>query len=376
MIFHSQIFWQLFAMFILISNYCSSEEVTAVVNCDTTKGPIKIEVYESWAPLGAKRFLELVRDGFYTDIALYRCVKGFLTQFGISDNPSMKHWHREQIVDDPTLNKGIKKHYVSFAGGGANTRTTQIFIAFEDLDFLGKAPWETPFGMVVEGDSAVNGFYKGYGDIPPFGKGPDQTKIFNRGNSYVRENFPMIDFVKSCSVTSDKLLSEEAAKDITAVEPEHVHVDQPDLLLPPPEAAAKAVQDSVPDKLSQESQELESDREKVVSVVERKGLDEGREEAGLAVIRDAESVDGEEEEEEETPELEVKDGVTDGVTESSQEEVEMSLRGRRDRGVYLESMPTRKENVVMTALGLLVIALVVMYILTQYEDPNAISKSV
>jgi hypothetical protein len=40
--------------------------------------------------LTADRFLALVKDGFFTDIAFFRCVKRFLTQFGISDNPKMK----------------------------------------------------------------------------------------------------------------------------------------------------------------------------------------------------------------------------------------------------------------------------------------------
>jgi cyclophilin family peptidyl-prolyl cis-trans isomerase len=118
------------------------------VKCMTTKGPLVIEVYRDWAPLGADRFLELVKDDFFTDIAFFRCVKRFLTQFGISDVQSKKHWHREEIPDDPNLNIGIKKNYLSYAGGGPNTRSTQLFIAFEDLDFLGKEPWETPFGKL------------------------------------------------------------------------------------------------------------------------------------------------------------------------------------------------------------------------------------
>lgn len=117
------------------------------VACTTTKGPLLIEIYRDWSPLGADRFLDLVKDNFFTDIAFFRCVKRFLTQFGISDVPSKKHWHREEIPDDPNLHLGIKKNYLSFAGGGPNTRSTQLFIAFEDLDFLGKEPWETPFGM-------------------------------------------------------------------------------------------------------------------------------------------------------------------------------------------------------------------------------------
>ena len=177
---------------------------TAKISCETTKGSLKIDVHNDWAPLGAERFVTLVKDGFYTDIAFFRCVKGFLTQFGISADPKMKHWHHENILDDPNLKMGIQKNYVSFAGGGPNTRSTQIFIAFEYLDFLGKEPWETPFGVVVEGQATLDALYKEYGDIPPFGNGPDQTKIQNRGNSYVHENFPNVDFLQSCTVIEEE----------------------------------------------------------------------------------------------------------------------------------------------------------------------------
>lgn len=186
------------------------EDFYPIVSCETTQGLLRIEVYEDWAPLGAKRFLDLVRDDFYTDIALFRCVKGFLVQFGITEDPTKKHWYREQIKDDPNLHKGIKKNYLSFAGGGPNTRDTQLFIAFKDLDFLGKEPWETPFGLVIEGQSTLDALYKGYGDIPPFGKGPSQQKIHNRGNDYIRKEFPNIDFIKSCELEKSGKDAEEA----------------------------------------------------------------------------------------------------------------------------------------------------------------------
>jgi peptidyl-prolyl cis-trans isomerase A (cyclophilin A) len=180
----------------------NSDEKTASVICSTTKREITIDVYKKWANLGASRFLELVSKGFYTDIPLYRCVEGFLTQFGISDKPEYSFWHGNQIEDDPPNGLGIKKHFVSFAGGGANTRTTQIFIAFEDLDFLGDAPWEVPFGKVVAGNEVLEALYKGYGDIHPYGSGPDQQRLYREGNDYIRKSFPEIDFINSCAISS------------------------------------------------------------------------------------------------------------------------------------------------------------------------------
>jgi peptidyl-prolyl cis-trans isomerase A (cyclophilin A) len=78
----------------------------SMVHCMTTKGPLLIKVNHKWSPLGAKRFMDLVRDGFYSDIALYRCVDKFLVQFGVTDKPDKKHWSHEQIKDDPNLHLG------------------------------------------------------------------------------------------------------------------------------------------------------------------------------------------------------------------------------------------------------------------------------
>lgn len=86
------------------------------------------------------------------------------------------------MKDDPNLHMGIQKHFVSYAGGGPNTRSTQLFIAHAYLDFLGKEPWETPFGVIKEGGEVVEAFYNGYGEMVPFNKkGIDQQKIQNQG---------------------------------------------------------------------------------------------------------------------------------------------------------------------------------------------------
>ena len=191
----------------LFAGYCtiavaSTELPSAKVEFRTTAGNLIINVYKTWAPIGAERFLELVHDGFYTDIAFFRCVEGFLTQFGLTDNPEKKHWHYEEIEDDPNLHMGIQKNYLSFAGGGPNTRSTQLFIAFEYLDFLGNEPWETPFGVVsAEGQQVLDSLYKGYGEMTPFNEnGIDQQKIQNYGNSYVRDNFPETSFLISARI--------------------------------------------------------------------------------------------------------------------------------------------------------------------------------
>ena len=88
---------------------------------------------------------------------------------------------------------------------GPNTRSTQLFIAYEYLDFLGKEPWEIPFGIIIKGNSIVDNIYKGYGDIPPFGTGPNQQILFNQGNKYIKENFPLTDFIYSTKILNQEI---------------------------------------------------------------------------------------------------------------------------------------------------------------------------
>ena len=71
---------------------------------------------------------------------------------------------RGAIADDPhvTANGGfLKRGMISFAGGGTDSRTTQLFVSLRDSKYLGKAHWETPIAQVVEGMDAVDAWYKG-----------------------------------------------------------------------------------------------------------------------------------------------------------------------------------------------------------------------
>ncbi|CAM9775034.1 unnamed protein product, partial [Sphacelaria rigidula] len=81
------------------------------------------QVHHNWAPLGAQRFVELVEDDFFTDVAFFRCVENFLVQFGISPDPekNMKWRERGSIPDDPSQGMEFKRW-------GLITRTYQVWI--------------------------------------------------------------------------------------------------------------------------------------------------------------------------------------------------------------------------------------------------------
>ena len=157
-------------------------------------------ILTEWAPIGAAHFLELVADGFYEESALFRSVKGYLGQFGITDKSHLRHWHARTIPDDAHLGLEIKKYQLSYAAGGENHRSTQVFIAYDNIH-LGSSPWETPFAEVVRGRDVVDSFNTEYGEISSFaGNGPDQARVYMEGNSYLEEDFPNLDYILSCQI--------------------------------------------------------------------------------------------------------------------------------------------------------------------------------
>jgi peptidyl-prolyl cis-trans isomerase A (cyclophilin A) len=155
----------------------------------TTCGDFVVQVHRDWAPLGADRFYNLVRNGFFTNAAFFRVIPNFVAQFGLSANPAVsKAWRDARIQDDP-VKQSNKRATLVFAMAGPNTRTTQFFLNFKDntrLDGMGFAP----FGEVVEGMENVDKIYPGYGESP------QQDLITEQGDAYLTKNFRELDKIK------------------------------------------------------------------------------------------------------------------------------------------------------------------------------------
>jgi peptidyl-prolyl cis-trans isomerase A (cyclophilin A) len=167
---------------------------------DTSKGVFVIDVRREWAPVGADRFYNLVKNGFYDENRFFRVISGFMVQFGINGNPQVSTpWRNAQIKDDP-VKQSNKRGFITFATSGPNSRTTQVFINFGDnsrLDGMGFAS----FGQINSGMNVVDQLYADYGEGAPQGRGPNQGRIQGEGNAYLTRDFPNLDFVRKATIS-------------------------------------------------------------------------------------------------------------------------------------------------------------------------------
>jgi cyclophilin family peptidyl-prolyl cis-trans isomerase len=222
--------------------------VDTLVCCETTAGSISIAVRSGWAPHGSRRFLDMVRSGYFSRhdmsdgpnegkvagkddrpdgsaaiserrrrgvVPLMRCVDGFLCQFGLRGGASARY--AGKIPDDaPWLPRGssgearrnplgvrrFMNGYLAYAGSGPNSRGRQIFVTLADQSGLGNAPWEVPFAEVVGSHSyqTLASIYKGYGEY-----GPSQESLMtDSGLEEAREQFPKLDWIVSCDVVDEE----------------------------------------------------------------------------------------------------------------------------------------------------------------------------
>ena len=169
------------------------------VEFDTSKGPFVVEVHRDWAPNGADRFYNLVKNGFYDNTRFFRVIEGFMAQFGVNGDPKVSAvWRESRIKDDP-VKVSNKRTFVTFATAGPNTRTTQIFISYGDNSNLDSQGF-SPFGQVVSGMKVVDSLYSGYGEGAPGGRGPSQARVQSEGNAYLASSFPNLDYIKKATI--------------------------------------------------------------------------------------------------------------------------------------------------------------------------------
>jgi len=169
---------------------------------ETSKGRFVVQAVRAWAPQGVDRFYYLATNKYYDRTKFFRNLPNFMAQFGIHGDPSVNDAWKDRNIPDDSVRQSNQRGFVSFAMGGPNTRTTQLFISKRDnrrLDPMGFAP----IGQVIEGIHVVDSLYTGYGEGSPNGSGPDQGRIEREGNRYLTNLYPQLDSIISTHVLKD-----------------------------------------------------------------------------------------------------------------------------------------------------------------------------
>jgi len=166
----------------------------------TSKGDFVVAVHPEWAPLGAERFLSLVRSGYYDDARFHRVVPDFIVQWGLAGDPARTVRHAfDYIADDPVVVPNTRGR-VAFAFADPGTRSTQVFVSLVDNSRLDEGGF-APFGEVVQGMAVVDGLYAGYGETSGGGlRRGDQSRIVAEGNAWLDAEFPLLDRILAATI--------------------------------------------------------------------------------------------------------------------------------------------------------------------------------
>ena len=172
---------------------------SVLVRFATTKGDVDIMLRRSWAPFGAPRVAHAVAAGYYDGARFFRALRGFVEQWGLAaDTAASKSWSARRIPDD-TVRESNRRGTVTFAAGGANTRTVQLFVNLRDNARLDATRF-APVGEVVRGMDVVDALHTAYGEAAPAGRGPSQGRIGAEGEAYLAREFPLLDQIRTARV--------------------------------------------------------------------------------------------------------------------------------------------------------------------------------
>jgi cyclophilin family peptidyl-prolyl cis-trans isomerase len=120
----------------------------------TTKGEMVVRARRNWSPLGVDRFYTLVRNQYFDSVAFHRTINKFVAQFGIhGDTAVSRAWRGKSFADEP-VKVANQKGTLSYARGGPNTRSIQLFFNTVDntprLDTLNTFGFP-PIAQVIRG---------------------------------------------------------------------------------------------------------------------------------------------------------------------------------------------------------------------------------
>lgn len=169
---------------------------------ETTKGNFDVMVTRKLSPKATDRFYQLVKHKFFDNGIFYRVNPGFVAQFGGNDKTMYKHWENIPVPDEKVI-QGNLKGALSFARGGKQTRTTDLFINLKKNTRLDTLNYNDvkgfpSFGEVTAGMNVVENLYSGYADTTM----QDFELMLNTKDRFLKK-YPKLDQIKKAYIVKD-----------------------------------------------------------------------------------------------------------------------------------------------------------------------------
>jgi len=127
-----------------------------VVVLETSKGDIKIELYQDKRPITVKNFLQYVDDKHFDGLTFHRVISNFMIQGGGYDADQKERKTRAPIENESDDKVPNNRGYIAMARtNDLNSATSQFFINVKDNAFLDKNKY-CAFGKVIDGMDVVD----------------------------------------------------------------------------------------------------------------------------------------------------------------------------------------------------------------------------
>jgi cyclophilin family peptidyl-prolyl cis-trans isomerase len=138
----------------------AAQGANPMVVMETSKGTIKIELFEDKSPLTVKNFLAYVDDKHFDGTVFHRVIPGFMIQGGGFDEKFAEKKTHEPIKNEAGNGLSNKRGTLAMARtSDPDSATAQFFINVVDNAFLdrnGESAGYCVFGKVVEGMDVVD----------------------------------------------------------------------------------------------------------------------------------------------------------------------------------------------------------------------------
>ena len=130
----------------------AQDKKNPIVEFDTTKGKIVVELFADKAPITVENILKYVDDKHYDGCIFHRVIADFMIQGGGMDEDMREKRGRSPIKNESSNGLANKRGTLAMARTNEpNSATAQFFINVKDNAFLDKANAQDRFGYAVFG---------------------------------------------------------------------------------------------------------------------------------------------------------------------------------------------------------------------------------